>query len=272
MREARLYKAISYIILFLILLMYIIPILFMLNTSLKTQVEFFKNSVSITTHFHWENYILAWKEGKFSVYIWNSLLYTSVSTVASVLLALFAAFPVARKYVAWTGFFYLFFLVSQFLPNPIVAQFMLMKELHLYDNKLGYILLRSAGSGIVFMLFAGYIKSISRDLDEAAGMDGCGYFRYMFQIVVPLIGPILATGTVLTAIGTWNDLITPTMYLSASSKWPITAALINFQGQYGSNWPLLACGAMIIMGPIILLYVYIQKYIINGALAGAVKS
>lgn len=262
----------SYGVTLALILLYVLPLLIMLNTSFKSFPDFLADPLAIATDFHWDNYTQAWKEGKFSVYIWNSVLYTSVSTFFTIFLSLLAAFPVARHYVRWSSFLYLFFIMSQFLPNPIVAQFKLMLALDLYNSELGYILLRTTGAGVIFLMFVGYIKSISRELDEAAGMDGCGYTRYMFQIALPLMKPIIATGVILTAIGTWNDLIVPTMYISDQTKWPITAGLINFQGQYGNNWPLLACGTMIVALPLILLYVFIQRYIVDGALAGAVKS
>jgi raffinose/stachyose/melibiose transport system permease protein len=264
-------KITSYGIVFLFLLLYLIPLLYVLNTSFKTFDEYLANPISITKHFHWQNYAQAWKEGHFSTYIWNSFYYTGVSTIFTIFLSLFAAFPVARNYVRFSAFFYLFFIMSQFLPNPVVAQLRLLLDLKLYNTQIGYILLRTSGAGIVFLMFVGYVKSISRDLDEAAGIDGCGYFRFLFQIVLPLMKPIVATGVILTAIGTWNDLIIPTQYISDQTKWPITAGLINFQGQYGSNFPLLACGTVIIAGPIIVLYIFIQRYLIDGALAGAVK-
>ncbi|MDB5055968.1 MAG: sugar transporter permease [Bacilli bacterium] len=264
-------KTVSYMVILLLIVVYLFPLLFVLNTSFKTVEEFLISPLSISTRFHWHNYVEAWSQGKFSIYIWNSIYYTVVSTFFTILLSMFAAFPVARKYIWGSTFFYLFFVSAQFLPNPVVAQFRFLLSTHLYNSQIGYILLRTSGAGVIFMLFVGYVKSISRDLDEAAGIDGCGYFQFLFKIAMPLMKPIIATGVILSAIGTWNDLILPTQYLSDSSKWPITAALINFQGQYGNNFPLLACGTVIIGAPIVVLYIFIQRYLIDGALAGAVK-
>jgi raffinose/stachyose/melibiose transport system permease protein len=121
-------------------------------------------------------------------------------------------------------------------------------------------------------LFVGYIKSISRDLDEAAGMDGSGYVRYLFQMIMPLMKPVIATGVILTAIGIWNDFVGPIMYLPSKVNYPITFGLKEFKGQYGNNWPLLACGITLVAAPLMVLYTFIQKYLVDGALAGAVKS
>lgn len=270
-------KTLSYVVVLLLILIYTVPLLIVFNVSFKSFEEYLRAPLGFVQDINLSNYAEAWKQGNFSSYFLNSLLYTGVSTVVTVLISVAAAFPVARGYVKWGGFIYLFFIMSQFLPNPLVSQFKLMlwfRE-HVpfigYDSKAGYILLKTTGTGVVFMMFVGYIKSIGRELDESAGMDGCGYGRYLLQIILPLMKPVIATGVILTAIGTWNDFVGPIMYLSTPDNWPITAGLKEFRGQYGNNWPLLACGITIVAAPLMVLYLFIQKYIVDGALAGAVK-
>ncbi|MFF2912300.1 carbohydrate ABC transporter permease [Paenibacillus sp. NPDC057934] len=278
MKDSKSTKILSYVVVAVLLVLYIIPLLFVFNVSFKSFTDYLLDPMGIVSNIQWSNYKDAWVQGNFSNYFLNSLLYTGVATVLTLIVSLFGAFPVARGYVKWSGFIYMFFLLSQFLPNPMVAQFKLMlamkQELGFvgYDTKLGYILLKTSGTGIVFMMFTGYIKSISRELDEAAGMDGCGYNRYLFQIIMPLMKPVIATGVILTAIGIWNDFVGPVMYLPSPSNYPITFGLKEFRGQYGNNWPMLACGIMIVSTPLIILYTFIQKYIVDGALAGAVKA
>jgi raffinose/stachyose/melibiose transport system permease protein len=278
MKDSKSARILSYVVVAILLVLYIVPLLFVFNVSFKSFTEYLLDPMGIVSNIQWNNYKDAWVQGNFSNYFLNSLLYTGVATVLTLIVSLFGAFPVARGYVKWSGFIYLFFLLSQFLPNPMVAQFKLMlamkQELGFvgYDTKLGYILLKTSGTGIVFMMFTGYIKSISRELDEAAGMDGSGYNRYLFQIIMPLMKPVIATGVILTAIGIWNDFVGPVMYLPSPANYPITFGLKEFRGQYGNNWPMLACGIMIVSAPLIILYTFIQKYIVDGALAGAVKA
>ncbi|BCG58396.1 carbohydrate ABC transporter permease [Paenibacillus sp. URB8-2] len=278
MKQSKSAKVLSYAVVTLLLVLYIVPLLLVFNVSFKSFTEYLLNPIGLVSDIQWNNYKDAWTQGNFSNYFLNSLLYTGVATVLTLIVSLFGAFPVARNYVRWSGLIYLFFLLSQFLPNPMVAQFKLMLAMKQefgfvgYDTKLGYILLKTSGTGIVFMMFTGYIKSISRELDEAAGMDGCGYSRYLFQIVLPLMKPVIATGVILTAIGIWNDFVGPVMYLPSPANYPITFGLKEFRGQYGNNWPMLACGIMIVSTPLIVLYTFIQKYIVDGALAGAVKA
>ncbi|UFJ42633.1 carbohydrate ABC transporter permease [Brevibacillus humidisoli] len=278
MQDSKISQFLSYTLILLLVVVYVLPLLIVFNVSFKSFEEYLLNPMGIVTDIQLSNYVEAWNQGKFSRYFWNSILYTSASTIITVIISLLAAFPVARGYVKWAGFLYLFFIMAQFLPNPLVAQFKLMLSLkeHMpligYDSKLGYILLKATGTGVVFMMFVGHIKSISRELDEAASIDGCGYVRYLFQILFPLMKPVIATGVILTAIGTWNDFVGPLLYLTSPENFPITTGLKEFRGQYGNNWPLLACGISIVAAPLIGLYVLIQRYIISGAMAGAVKS
>ncbi|MFE0557352.1 carbohydrate ABC transporter permease [Paenibacillus sp. FSL W8-0187] len=278
MRNSKTTQILSYAVIGMLLILYVVPLLLVFNVSLKSFNEYLLNPIGIVQNMEWGNYTQAWSEGNFAGYFANSLIYTVSATVLTIIVSLFAAFPVARGYVMWSGFIYMFFLLSQFLPNPMVAQYKLMLSFKEsvsffgYDTKLGYILLKTTGTGVVFMMFVGYIKSISRDLDEAAGMDGSGYIRYLFQIILPLMKPVIATGVILTAIGIWNDFVGPIMYLPSPSNYPITFGLKEFRGQYGNNWPLLACGITIVAAPLIILYTFIQKYLVDGALAGAVKS
>lgn len=278
MKNSKSFATFSYVVIGLLILLYVVPLILVLNVSLKSYPEYLMNPIGIVKDLQWSNYVTAWTEGNFANYFVNSLVYTGVATVLTIIVSVLGAFPVARGYVKWSGFIYLFFLLSQFLPNPMVAQYKLMLSLREsldffgYDTKLGYIILKTSGTGVVFMMFVGYIKSISRELDEAAGMDGSGYFRYLFQIITPLMKPVIATGVILTAIGIWNDFVGPIMYLPSKANYPITFGLKEFKGQYGNNWPLLACGITIVAAPLIVLYSFIQKYLVDGALAGAVKS
>ncbi|MEC0182526.1 carbohydrate ABC transporter permease [Paenibacillus peoriae] len=265
-------KLLSYIIVLLMLSLYLFPLFYLFNVSMKTQSEYLIDPVAIAKSLRLENFMDAWEKGNFSQYMWNSILYTGVSTLLTLVISVFAAFPLARGYVKFSTFFYVFFLISMYLPNPLIPQFALINSLGLYNTQLGFILLKTTGTGIAFLMFVGYIKSVSRELDEAAAMDGCGYSRYLFTILVPLMKPVLATGIILTAIGAWNDIIGPTIYLSDPAYQPVTKGLFSFYGQYMNNWPLLACGILIVTLPLVILYIFLQRFIVGGAMAGAVKS
>jgi raffinose/stachyose/melibiose transport system permease protein len=272
MRDSRATRSVSYIIVLLVLALYLLPLFNIFNVSMKTSQEYLLSPVALAKSLHLENFSSAWKLGGFSKLILNSVFYTASATLLTLLLSFFAAFPISRNYVRGSGWFYAFFLMSLYLPNALIPQFNLIRDMGLYNTQWGYILLKTSGTGIVFLLLVGYIKTISKELDEAAGMDGCGYFRFLFSVIIPLTKPALVTGLILSAIGVWNDIVGPLIYLSDKKYFPVTQGLFKFQGQYQNNWPLLACGILIVALPLILLYSLLQRYIVDGALTGAIKA
>jgi raffinose/stachyose/melibiose transport system permease protein len=186
------------------------------------------------------------------------------------MIALLMGFPVARGYVwggkLWNGLFVL----VMFLPNALMTQFHLLIRLHLYNTQLGYILMLSVGVGVGPLLFRGFVLSLPRELDEAAAVDGVGYWRYLFTFVLPLARPALATVFILQAVWIWNEIILATILLADSAKWPIATGLNAFKGLYSNNWALLAAATLIVAAPLMVGYVFIQRYLVNGVL-GAVK-
>jgi len=217
------------------------------------------------------NYTTAWEQGDFAQLMLNSVFYAFSATTLYVFTAVFVAFPVARGYIKGGGIVFTLFLIALFLPPALIPQFQLMLGLDLYNTRLGYILLLVVNPvGIIIMV--NYLRSLPRELDEAAAMDGCGYVRFMFYIVFPLSRPVIATVVVLHAIGIWNEVILATIYLTDESKQPITRGLLEFQGQYGSAWPVLASAVTLMAIPMIILFLFLQRYIISGLTQGAVKS
>lgn len=260
----------SYVILIIFAIIYAGPILMLVNTSLKTMPEFMKNAVGLTRSFQFKNFVDAWSKANFPRYMGNTILYTFFATAAYIVTAIFVAFPVARQYVKGSGVILTIFVVALFLPPALIPQFQLMLNLGLYNNPAGYILLfLSNPIGIVILV--NYIKTVPKEMDEVGALDGCGYFRFVLTIVTPLIQPAIATVSVLHAIGIWNELILPTIYLTNEKYYPITRGMIVFQGVYGSNWPTLAAAVLIMTLPMLILFLFLQRYIVSGLTQGAVK-
>lgn len=263
-------KIAAYILLIIFAIIYAGPILMLVNTSLKTMPEFMKNAVGISKSFNFENFTEAWKKANFPRYMTNTILYTFFATALFIVTAVFIALPVARKYVKCSGAILTIFVVALFLPPALIPQFQLMLNLNLYNNPVGYVMLfLSNPVGIVILV--NYIKTVPKEMDEVAAIDGCGYLRFVLTIITPLIQPAIATVAVLHAIGIWNELILPTIYLTNEKYYPITRGMIVFQGVYGSNWPTLAAAVMIMTLPMLVLFLLLQRYIVSGLTAGAVK-
>jgi raffinose/stachyose/melibiose transport system permease protein len=262
----------SYAVVALVAIAYLFPLMFLLNTALKSEEDYLLNPNSLTSTPIWTNFLDAWNTGGFGQYIGNSLIYTfmgaTISTVASLLLA----FPVARGYIKWPKLWIGLFVFALFLPNALTTQFQLLLRLGLYDNRLGYILLLSASLGVGPILVLGYLRALPVELDEAAAIDGCGYFRYLFRFVLPLCMPVLVTVFILQAIFIWNDIIFATIFLADPGKYPINVGLFAFYGQYGTLWTLLSAATLLVAIPLIVLYLFLQRYLVSGAINGALKS
>lgn len=263
-------KIASYAFLLLLAVVYLGPILMLVNTSLKTTPSFMRDATSVASELNFENFAEAWEKANFPRYLLNSAIYTISATAIYVVTAVFVAFPISRGYVKYSGLLLTLYVIALFLPPALIPQFQLVLRLGLYNNPIGYILLFIVNPiGIVILV--NYIKTVPKELDEAAALDGCGYFRFVWSIVLPLVRPALATVVVLHAIGIWNEIILPTIYLTNKDYYPITRGLIVFQGVYGSDWPVLAAAVLMLTLPMVVLFLFLQRYIVSGLTAGSVK-
>lgn len=262
---------VKYIAVFFVLVSYLGPLAFLLNTALKSNEEFFANPLAIASEPHFGNFIEAWNEGNFGAYLLNSVLYATTAAAIGTAISVLVGFPAARGYLRFGRLWNGLFVVLLFLPNAIITQFQLLLRLNLYDTQVGYILIMASAVGIGPLLIRGYSFALPRELDEAAAVDGIGYGRYLLTFVVPLARPAIVTVFILQAIGVWNDIILATILLSDPDKLPVTRGLFAFQGTYSSQWSLLAAATLIVAAPLIAAYVFLQRYLVGGVLGGAIK-
>ena len=263
-------KIASYAAMVLMALIYLGPLLMLINTSLKTMPSFSRDATALATELNFQNFAEAWKRANFPRYLLNSIIYTAASTLIFIVTGLFVAFPIARNYVKGAGLLLTLYVIALFLPPALIPQFQLILNLGLYNTPQGFILLFVVNAvGIVILVSS--VKSIPKELDEAAAIDGCGYVRFVWSIILPLLRPAIATVIVLHAIGVWNEIIAPTIYLTNEKYYPITRGLIVFQGVYGSQWPTLAAAVLMLTLPMLVLFLFLQRYIVSGLTAGAVK-
>lgn len=269
-RRRRRYPVGAYVCVALLLVLFLFPLLYLLNTALKSNAEFVADPVGIVRDPQWGNFLRAWNQGNFGSYILNSVMYTVAGSVIGTLISLVLAFPVSRGYIKGGKLWSVLFVLVLFLPNALITQFQLLLRMGLYDNRLGYILMVGVGIGVGPLLFGGFVKSLPRELDEAAAIDGVGYWRYLFSFVVPLSKPALSTIFILQAVWIWNEIILATVLLADPTKFPVTVGLYAFKGTYSNQWPLLAAATFIVAAPLIVGYIFIQRYLVSGVV-GAVK-
>ncbi|MEV4014225.1 carbohydrate ABC transporter permease [Nonomuraea angiospora] len=244
------------------------PLVYMLLQSFKTFTGFLQDPTGLPNPWTLENFGEAWTQGDFGRQMLNSLVYAVIPDTVTLILGVFLAFPVSRGYFKRSNAVYAFFVFSGFLPGGLIPLFIEAQALGLYNSMPGYLILTSL-SGAGFFFFVGYIKGIPKEIDEAAALEGCGYVRFIFTIIIPQMKPALATFAIFGFVHAWNNLILPLVMLSDQQLWPVTRGLYSFFGEHTQNWPLIAAGTFIVAAPILLLFVTLQRYLVEGVAGGA---
>jgi raffinose/stachyose/melibiose transport system permease protein len=233
--------------------------------------QFAINAASIPDPIMWSNYPTAWVKGTFNIYFINSVIYTVAIVFGTLVISTLAAFPLARGHLRWTNGFYLLFLSGILLPVGYIPQFFILQNLGLYNTQLGYILLWCSRVALPIFVLTGFIKTIPTELDDAAAIDGCPYIRYILQMILPLLKPALSVVGLILAIRVWNDIIGPVIFLPSKSIKPISAGLLQFFAENAADWTLIAAAILITALPLVLVYIFAQRYIVAGITSGAIK-
>ena len=269
-------RSIVYVLLSVVALIWIYPCIWMITASLKTQDEFFASGLSlIPKSLNFENYVRAWNNANFGVYFKNSIIVT-VSVVVIVLLATSAAGYVMGRY-AFVGKKLIMgiFMASITIPLvfTVIPIYELLKEMGLEQNLLGLILAEAGGGHVIFlMLFSSFYGGIPKELEEAATIDGSGFLKTYSSIMFPLAKPIMATVVIMQFIWTWNSFLLPLIVtLSRPELRTLAVGLYALRGENVVDWTGIAAGACIAVLPIILIFICLQRYFVDGV-AGAVKS
>ncbi|MFB7109468.1 carbohydrate ABC transporter permease [Streptomyces sp. NPDC056190] len=248
--------------------LFALPLVYMLLQAFKTYPGFLQNPTGMPRPWTTESFSTAWIQGHFGRQMVNSLIYAIIPDAVTLVLGVFLAFPISRGYFKHSNVLYTFFVFSGFLPGGLIPLFVEARALHLYNSMAGYLIMTSL-SGAGFFFFVGYIKGIPREIDEAAALDGCGYVRFIFTMILPQMKPALAAFAIFGFVQSWNQLILPLVMLSDAALWPVTRGLYSFFGQYNQNWPLIAAGTFIVAAPILILFVLLQRHLVEGVSGGA---
>jgi len=249
------------------------PLFWMVSSSLKTQETIFKDMSLIPKEFHFENYILAWKEGGFSRYFLNSILYTTSVVIGIIIIASLAAYAFSRFRFPGRNLLFFMFMAAMMIPIPgsFVPLYVLLSKLHLRNTALGYILcMINVGLSTSIFLLKTFFDKLPRELEDAARMDGCSKFGIWWYIALPLAKPVLAVVVVFNALNVWNEYVLALIIFDNKNLMPLQRALMMFQGEFLTNYPLLMAGLTITALPIIIVYLLMQKYIVKGVTSGAV--
>ena len=250
----------------------IIPVYLITVNALKSAPEAATMSMAWPSELRLDNFWTVIEKGKLITSFFNSVLYSSTATVIATLFSAMAAFVMARRRTRLNRFLYFFLIMGIALPINFFTLTTMMQVTHLINTKLGIIILYAALQ-VPFSIFImyGFMDSIPRELDEAAIIDGCGPLQLFFMVILPLLKPVLVTAGILNFLNIWNDFMMPLYYLNSSANWPMTLAVYNFFGQYQSSWNLVSADILLTIIPVVIIYLFGQRFILAGLTSGSVK-
>ena len=272
MKRRKLMNGIKYIVLIVLACIYLIPIIMMLLGSVKDPAQAMLFDLSWPETFHWDNYSYVIEEGNILNGYKNRLLITGFATFFTILFGGIAGIIIGRRSDRiGTGLYY-YFVFGLTMTLQTATTFWLLKVLNIYGTHFAVICIY-LGMRMPFtiMTFSSFIKGVPREIDEAAIMDGCNPGQMIFRVLMPILKPVAVTNIVVTAIGCWNDFMIPLFYLGSSEKWTVPLAVYNFFGLYARNWNYVFAVLTLTVIPIVIMFLFLQKYIVSGMTAGAVK-
>ncbi|MGN7761411.1 carbohydrate ABC transporter permease [Paenibacillus sp. 22594] len=259
---------------FLILasLLIILPLLIMIFGSFMTSAEVLKFSLRLPDKWMFSNYTTVFREGGLGRAFLNGLLITGVSSILNIFTSSAASFILVRRETKWSGFLYMFFFMGLIAPMSTITTIRVVQWMGFYGSITSVILIyASLNTAFSVFLYSGFIRSIPKALDEVAFLEGANTFDVFFKIVTPLIVPVNATVAIMVFMSVWNDITIPLYFLTDSSDWTMPLSVYNFYGKYSRDWNLIFADLVLTSLPVLILYLFCQKYIVSGLTAGAVK-
>lgn len=267
-------KIIVYAILVVITLIMVIPFLWMLSASIKSNTEVFQMTPFrwIPEVPKWDNYAVIWTRIPLARFIGNTVILTIVVTFLQILTSSFAAYAFAKLEFKHKNGLFLAYIATIAMPWQVymVPQFIMMRGMGLNDTLLAMICLQAFSAFGVFMMRQFY-GGIPDSLCEAARIDGMSEYRIYSTIMLPLSKPALSTLTIFTFVNTWNDYLGPLIYLRTETKKTIQLGLRMFIGQYSAEYGLIMAGSIITLIPVLIVFLCLQKYFVEGIAATGVK-
>ena len=271
--SAVLRRILLYIVLILIAVIMVVPFLWMLSTSLKTQYDAVKiPPVWIPDPPQWENYVKLFTEQPMFQFMLNTIKIVFFVVLGQLFFSSLAAYSFARISFKGRNVVFFFYIATLMVPGQVtmIPTYLMFAKAGLTDNHLALILPAFFSAFGVFLLRQ-FFMSLPRELEEAAEIDGCNPFMTYWRIMLPLVVPAMLTLGVFTLMNTWNDYMGPLIYLSSPEKYTMTLGIAYFKGVYTTQWNLVMAGSIVSVVPILIAYLCAQKYFIEGIAFSGVK-
>jgi multiple sugar transport system permease protein len=269
------WRTLGFVVLLVITFLWLVPFLQALLTSFRTNDDLMaRGFFSLPTAVSFTSFAEAWERGGLSRYLPNSFIITVPSLIMTLLLSSLAAYALARFRFSGNRLIFFLFIGGMMLPFQVLMLpvFRLTDALGLYDTFWGIIAFHTAFQlGFCTFVLRNYMRTVPGEIMEAARIDGCSEFRIWWQIMLPLTVPALAALAVLEFTWIFNDYLWAIVLLRSDKLKPVTAGLAILQGQYVMDWTVIIAGALLATIPTVILFIFLQRYFIEGLTLGATK-
>jgi raffinose/stachyose/melibiose transport system permease protein len=275
MRKYTIRTLILEIVAICIALLFLIPFYFVLVNSVKSFAAILTDTAGMPEIWKWTNYSKAWKIMDYPTVFMNSLIVTVVSIAGIIMLSSMSAYRLVRHPSKLNQWIFGLYIAAMIIPfqSIMIPLMKVTSTLGLLNSRWGLIICYwGFGVSLAIFLFHGFIKSVPREIEESAVVDGCSPYGVFFKIVFPLLKPIIATVAILNSLWIWNDFLLP--FLTVNSKpglRTIPLSTYSFFGQYTKQWDLAMAALVLGITPIVLFFFLMQKRIVEGITAGAIK-
>ena len=264
--------ALSVVMLFLAAIVGL-PFYYIVVNTLKTQVETGRSPLGLPSQLFLENYVAVFQTIPILQNFFNTLYLTVFSVALMLLVGSMAAYGMIMRQTWLNRMFGAALLLAFMVPfqSTLIPLYQMLARVQLVDSLNGLVVMYSAGSIFCYFLILGYMRTVPFEIIEAARIEGCGTFGIYWRIVLPLIRPIMTTVAVFQTMWVWNDFITPTVFLSSASNKTLVLQVYSAVGQFSVNWPAFMTLTVIVLFPVVVFFIAMQKHIVNGLVSGGVK-
>ena len=261
------------IVMLVICCIVVLPFYYLFVSVFKTTREMGLNPLGLPGSLYLENFKDAWEQIRFWQAFGNTLLITFSTLIIVVLFGSMAAYAVARRKSKFYRLVMLYFLLGFMVPfqTTMIPLYQQMQFFGLINKIYGLIILSTGSCVFAFFLYQGFIKTVPYELEESAVIDGAKPFRVFFQITFPLLEPITVTMAIFHVMSNWNDFMTPFLFLHSRENTTLMLEMYRGVGEFTNNWPLMMSIMVLIISPLVLFYIFAQRFIIEGLTSGAVK-
>jgi raffinose/stachyose/melibiose transport system permease protein len=249
-----------------------VPLYIMVINSIKNEKEAALMGISLPTEIRFDNYIQVFIKGKVLSGYMNSSIITFSTILIMLIICTAAGFVIQRRKDRFTKFVFNYLIMGLVLPVALIPLIKLLMTLHLHNTYPGIVFYYCAlFSPFSVFLVTGFMGTIPVELDEAATIDGCGPLRLFAEIIIPISRGILVTLALLLFFYVWNDFMGPFFLVSDINKWTIPLGVFGFITKFNARWDYVFADMVFVIAPVVIIYLFAQKYIISGMTAGAVK-